>query len=165
MIISLVCCMLVYFTEGQQQSNWSKWNWLMGNWKGEGNGEPGKGSGIFSLQPDLNEQILVRKAHSAYPAAAGKPEIVHDDLMVIYKGQGGDPEKAIYFDNEGHTINYLISLTEKEIILLSEKIPGVPVFRLTYTLIDPETINVKFEMSRDAINFMTYVEGRCKKIK
>ena len=150
---------------GQQNSSWVKWAWLIGEWKGEGSGEPGQGSGVFSFKPDLDNNILVRKSHSTYPATADKPAIVHDDLLIVYKDFTGDPTKAIYFDNEGHTINYSISYSDKAIILLSDKIPHVPVFRLTYTLIGNEMVNIKFEMSQDGEKFMTYIEGKANKIK
>src|SRR5438046_2818566 len=117
----------------QQTSSWAKWSWLIGEWKGEGSGQPGQGSGTFSFKADLNNKILVRKSHSEYPATANKPEIIHDDLLIVYLDFFGNPSKAIYFDNEGHTINYSISYTDKSIVLLSDKIPNVPVFRLTYT--------------------------------
>ena len=41
----------------------------------------------------------------------------------------------------------------------------IPVFRLTYTLLDNETINTKFEMSQDGEKFTTYIEGKSKKVK
>jgi hypothetical protein len=150
---------------GQQTSSWDKWSWLIGEWKGEGSGEPGQGSGIFTFQTDLNDKILVRKAHSEYPATAGKPAIVHDDLLIVYLDYSGNPAKAIYFDNEGHTINYSITYSDKTIVLLSDRIPHVPVFRLTYTLLDNNSIDTKFEMSQNGEKFMTYIEGKSKKIK
>ena len=151
---------------GQKSTSWAKWTWLMGEWKGEGSGEPGKGGGTFSFKPDLNEKILVRKDHSEYPASAKGPATIHDGLLIVYLDFSGDPSKAIYFDNEGHTINYSISYADKTIILLSDKIPNVPVFRLTYSLVDKEVINTKFEMSQDGGgSFMTYIEGKSTKIK
>jgi len=150
---------------GQQTASWSKWSWLIGEWKGEGTGEPGQGTGIFTFKTDLNDKILVRKAHSEYPASSGKPAIVHDDLLMVYLDFSGNPSKAIYFDNEGHTINYSISYSDKTIVLLSDKIPHVPVFRLTYNLLDNDSVDIKFEMSQDGEKFMTYIEGKSKKIK
>jgi hypothetical protein len=150
---------------GQQTASWTKWSWLVGEWKGEGSGEPGKGGGIFTFKTDLNDKILVRKAHSEYPATAGKPAIVHDDLLIVYLDFSGNPSKAIYFDNEGHTINYSITYSEKAIVLLSDKIPHVPVFRLTYNLLDNDSIDTKFEMSQDGEKFMVYIEGKSKKVK
>lgn len=149
---------------GQQNSTWTKWTWLIGNWKGEGNGEPGKGSGVFSFKTDLNDKILVRKAHSVYPGAAGKPSIVHDDLLIVSLDYTGNPSKAVYFDNEGHTINYTITYSDKAIVFVSDKIPSVPTFRLTYTSLDNDTVNTKFEMSQDGVKFMTYVEGKSKRV-
>jgi len=149
----------------QQNSTWEKWNWLIGSWTGEGSGIPGQGGGFFTFKLDLDKAILVRSSHSEYPATENKPAINHDDLMIIYPDYTGNPLKAIYFDNEGHTINYSVTYPDKTIILTSEKIPGVPVFRLTYTLLDNETVNTKFEMSKDGENFMTYVEGKSKKKK
>lgn len=52
---------------------------------------------------------------------------------------------------------------EKSIALTGEVIPNVPTFRLTYTLLDSEAGNTKFEMSRDGQTFMAYVEGKSKK--
>jgi hypothetical protein len=150
---------------GQQSASWAKWTWLIGEWKGEGNGQTGQGSGGFSFKTDLNDKILVRKSHSEYPATEKKPLIIHDDLMFVYLDFSGNPSKAIYFDNEGHTINYAITYAEKSIVLQSEKMPNVPIFRLTYSLLDNETINTKFEMSQDGEKFMMYVEGKSKKAK
>ncbi len=147
----------------QQKPSWDQWKWLMGDWAGEGNGKPGAGGGTFSFKLDLDQNVLIRKSHSEYPAADNKSKVIHDDLMVIYPTSSGIPSKAIYFDNEGHTINYSISYSEKMIILTSDKIPNIPVFRLTYSLIDNETVNTKFEMSEDGENFFTYVEGKSKK--
>jgi len=148
----------------QQNTNWDQWNWLLGQWKGEGNGQLGQGGGTFSFSFDLDQKLIVRKSHSEYPATANKPKIVHDDLMIVYLDRTGNPSKAIYFDNEGHTINYLISYADKTITMISDKIPNMPVFRLTYTLLDNNTINTKFEMSQDGEKFMTYIEGKSKKI-
>ncbi len=149
----------------QQSPTWAKWQWLMGEWQGEGSGKPGAGGGTFSFKPDLGEKVLVRKSHSEYPAAPGKPDVVHDDLMIVYPDFSGTPSKAIYFDNEGHTINYRITYTDKSIVMTSDRITNVPTFRLTYTLLENEMVNTKFELSQDGKPFTTYVEGKSKKLK
>lgn len=164
-LFSITLIGLTSYSYSQQSNGWDKWKWVMGEWKGEGNGQPGQGSGSFSFKADLNEKVLVRKSHSEYPAKDNTPEIIHEDLMIVYLDFSGNPSKAIYFDNEGHTINYSISYSDKNIVLLSDKIPNVPIFRLTYTLLDDNTMNTKFEMSQDGEKFMTYIEGKSKKIK
>jgi len=97
----------------QSNSAWDKWSWLAGEWVGEGSGQPGQGGGTFSFKPSLDNKILVRESHSEYPAVGSKPKIIHNDLMIIYPDYSGNPVKAIYFDNEGHTINYSISYADK----------------------------------------------------
>ena len=156
---------LVSSSFAQQNPAWANWSWLVGQWKGEGNGQPGQGGGTFSFQPDLDGKILIRKSHSEYPASGNRPAITHDDLMIVSLDFAGNPSKAIYFDNEGHTINYSITYASKAIVLQSEKIPDVPVFRLTYSLLDDQTVNTKFEMSQDGEKFMTYIEGKSKRMK
>ncbi|MCE5204724.1 MAG: hypothetical protein LLF80_01265 [Porphyromonadaceae bacterium] len=148
---------------GQQNLPSDNWRWLMGEWKGEGTGNPGQGGGTFSFAYDLDKNIIVRKSHSEYPATNNKPKIIHDDLMVVYSNDSKSPSKAIYFDNEGHIINYAITYADKSITFTSIKLTNTPVFRLTYTLLENDLVNTKFEMSNDGVNFMVYIEGKGKK--
>jgi hypothetical protein len=157
-IFSTVC-------SAQSSLSWEKWNFLLGTWVGEGNGQPGQGSGSFTFAFDLNQNILVRKNHTEFPPSGGRPAAIHDDLMIVYSESGGDPSKAIYFDNERHVIHYSVVYSGESIILTSEKTGNMPVFRLTYQALDPETINTKFEMSQDGEKFSTYIEGKSKKSK
>jgi hypothetical protein len=163
--LSLTIVLLGFFgiCFGQQNSTWDKWNWLIGDWVGEGSGIPGQGGGVFSFKLDLDKKILVRKSHSEYPAAENKPQVIHDDLLIVYPDFTGTPSKAIYFDNEGHTITYSITYADRSIVLTSDKIPNVPVFRLTYILLDDETVDTEFAMAQDGKKFTAYIEGKSKK--
>ena len=148
---------------GQTKNSWNRWDWLVGEWIGEGSGQPGQGVGTFSFGYDLEKNILVRKSHSEYPASDNKPKTIHDDLMIVFPDPSGGLIRAIYFDNEGHIINYTVAFSDKSIVLTSDKTPNVPVFRLTYTLLENQTVNTKFEMSQDGVNFMLYIEGKSRK--
>jgi hypothetical protein len=165
LILILGMLALMFNCLGQQKSAWANWEKLIGEWKGEGNGKPGKGAGVFSFKADLDNHILMRKSHSEYISDGSKQTIIHDDLMIIYLDFNQIASKAIYFDNEGHTINYTISYSDSSIVLLSEKIENVPIFRLTYTLLDINTVNAKFEISQDGTKFISYIEGKSIKIK
>jgi hypothetical protein len=147
-----------------QNPGWDAWKGLIGNWIGEGTGQPGQGGGTFSFTLDLDNNILVRKSHSEYSSPDGRPQI-HEDLMIIYFDVNKTPSRSIYFDNEGHTINYKISYTDKAIVMTSEKVPYSPVFRLTYSMPDKEICSTKFKMSQDGEKFTPYIEGNSKKIK
>ena len=164
----LLCATLLSLTVmcfGQQDSTVDNWSWLMGEWKGEGIGNPGQGGGTFSFAYDLDKNIIIRKSHSEYSATDKKPKIIHEDLMIVYFDDSKSPSNAIYFDNEGHIINYTITYAEKSITFTSNKLANTPIFRLTYLFLEKDLVNTKFEMSQDGVNFMTYIEGKSKKTK
>lgn len=165
LVFTLALIGLLNICYGQQQSAWDRWSWLVGEWVGEGGGQPGQGGGTFSFQPDLDKHILVRKSHSEYPAMGTRPKVIHNDLMVVYLDNTGISSKAIYFDNEGHTINYSVAYADSSIILTSDKIPNMPVFRLTYTLLKNQEVNTIFEFSQDGVTFSKYIEGKSRRIK
>ena len=164
LILIAAFCVFTNWSFGQVNESWDQWSWLIGEWIGEGSGKPGEGGGTFTFSFGLDKKVIIRKSHSEYPAKDQKPKVVHDDLMIIYL-DNNSPTQAIYFDNEGHVINYRITYENKSIILVSTKTENTPIFRLSYSLLDNSTINTKFELSQDGEKFMTYIEGRSKKIK
>ncbi len=146
---------------------WKPYEFLIGQWTGDGGGEPGKGSGEFSFAWDLQKKVLVRKNRADFPAAGGRPAFSHEDLMVIYQGEPGGPGKAIYFDSEGHVINYAASVSDdkRTLTFLSEAAAAVPRFRLTYTKEKEDTVHIKFEIAPPGKpdEFKTYVEGGARR--
>jgi hypothetical protein len=153
---------------GQQAKNpWEKWNWLIGKWVGEGNGQPGQGVGRFSFQTDLNGEILVRRSETVFPATEKTAETKHSDLLIIYTGSESKAQEAIYFDNEGHTIKYTVSFNGKSIVLTSPVIQDMPRFRFSYSSIDNKTVSMSFEMAspQKPEEFKIYLEGKASKVK
>ncbi len=163
-LVTILLIAIAGITFGQEADTWDKWSWLTGEWQGEGSGIPGEGNGVFSFSFDLEKKILVRRSHSEFPGENIKTRTIHDDLLIIYTDTEANPCKAIYFDNEGHTINYNINYPDSSIVLTSEMNTQMPVFRLIYTKLNNEAVYTKFQMSRDGVSFMTYVEGTSKKL-
>lgn len=161
-IILFVVCGLSSIA--QNPLSWESWHWLGGTWKGEGDGNPGHGTGVFTFSYDLDSQIMQRKSSTSYPETGNKQAFVHNDLMIIYADADGLPSKAIYFDNEGHCINYSAVFEKNKIILTSEKAGGTPIFRLTYEKLAEKIVNVIFAVSTDGETFRTYVEGISRKV-
>ena len=164
-LLTIVLLAAVTNSFSQQNKAWSKWGFLMGEWTTEGNGRPGKGKGNFSFKTDLDGKILKRKSKSEYAAVDSKTKNEHEDLMIIYLDETENPSKAVYFDNEGHTIFYSITYSDKSIVLISDKQKDSPTFRLTYTAVDVKTVSTKFEVAADGENFKTYIEGKSVKKK
>ena len=153
-------------TEGSN-SDWAPLEYLLGDWVGEGGGQPGQGTGEFSFHTGLQNRILVRKSYAAYPPTKDRPAYRHDDLTVIYKESDSAPLRAIYFDNEGHVINYSIniSLDRKTIEFVSDVLPSSPRFRLTYVITGSDTLTLRFEIAPPGKpdSFSTYVEAKAKR--
>jgi hypothetical protein len=142
---------------------WEPYRFLVGEWTGEGDGEPDKGSGRFSFAWDLQEKVLVRRNRADFPAAQGRPAFSHEDLMVIYRGDRSGPTRAIYFDNEGHVINYAVTLSDdkRTLTFLSDAVPAAPRFRLSYAKSADDSLKIKFEIAPPGkpADFKTYLEG------
>jgi len=165
-----VILLLVFVQSSLSQevkTGWERWEYMMGEWKGEGSGQPGEGSGMFTLKPKLGGNILERKGKTEIAATATHPALLHEDVMIIYKNWEGNPAKAIYFDNESHVINYDITYSDNKIVLTSEPNPSMPRFRLIYEKLEEKGLNIRFEiaMPNAPEEFKMYLEGKNRKVK
>ena len=146
---------------------WDSWRPLVGEWQAAGKGSPGQGVGRFSFAFDLQNKVIVRKSHTDYPAAEGRPAFSHDDLMVIYADEAAHTFRADFFDNEGHVIRYTPSFSadRRTITFVSDPVPSQPRFRLTYLKKPDDTLGIKFEIAPPNApdNFKMYVEGSARK--
>jgi hypothetical protein len=146
---------------------WAPWRFLVGEWIGEGSGGPGKGTGGFSFQFDLEGKVMVRKNHADYPPANGKPAYHHDDLAILYLENGGI--RAIFLDGEGHVIHYAANAAPdgKTLTWLSDAAPGTPRYRFTYQKTDADTLGLKFEIAPPdkADAFATYIAATARRKK
>lgn len=120
---------------------------LVGKWSGGGTGQPGSGEGAFSFLPELNGSVLVRRS---FNQLASGPR--HDDLMIVYVED--KTLRAIYFDSEGHTIRYNISVPAKNrAVFESDGSQRGPRYRLTYAL-DDGKLSGRFDI--DGKTYLTW---------
>ncbi|HET6326076.1 MAG TPA: hypothetical protein VFG04_15470 [Planctomycetaceae bacterium] len=148
-----------------EEDRWADFRFLIGTWVS--GGKPEDGSGRFSLEPDLQGKVLVRRNSASVPAAKGQAAAKHEDLMVVYSDARGEHFRATYFDSEGHVIDYSVSpLPDKQglVFVSNPKLPG-PCFRLTYTKAAGGEVAVKFEIAPPgkADQFRTYLQGLVKR--
>ena len=137
----------------------------MGDWAGEGSGQPGQaGGGAFSFGFDLQGKVLVRRSYAEYPPSKDKPSYRHDDLMIVYKDTDGKGTRAIYFDNEGHVIEYSVTFSQdqKTLTFLSEPVASAPRFRLIYTRVKDDVLSFEFDIAPPGKpdSFSRYIEGK-----
>jgi hypothetical protein len=148
---------------------WSQFSFLMGTWSGTGSGKPGEitaGSTSFSF--DLDKNILVRKNRAeCAPKPNEQSGFVHEDLMIIYHQPNDRQFHAIYFDNEGHIINYTVTpqTPKSQIIFESDAVQSAPRFLMVYELAADGALINEFQIAPPGGKFQTYTKGTINKIK
>lgn len=145
----------------QPGDRWAPLAFLLGEWTGEGGGDPGQGSGGFSFLPEQNGTILVRKNRADYPASKDRPAYSHTDLMIVYLED--TKFHAIYFDSEDHVIHYDVAPSGdgKSVQFLSKN------YRLTYSKTGTDSVAIKFEIAPgdQPGAFKTYIEATARRTK
>ena len=146
----------------KEGDNWEPFRFLIGEWTGKGSGSPGEAGGSFSFSFELEEKILVRRNRADYPATKEKPAYSHTDLMVIYKE--GPVTRAIYFDNEGHIINYAVTVSKDlptRVTFLGDISASAPRFRFVYSKINNDNMTFQFDIAPPGKPdvFARYLEG------
>jgi len=168
LILGVVLLLLTLTPYAQQPpAAWTSWRWLLGDWVGEGGGQPGEGSGWFSFHPDLQGKVLVRRNQANYPHSEDRPAYTHDDLMVVYVDPATKSTRADYFDNEGHVIRYAVTVSDdgKTFIFLSPSDPAGPRYRLSYHILGADNLSLKFEIAPPGSpnQFATYIEAKARR--
>jgi hypothetical protein len=88
-------------------------------------------------------------------------------MLILY--QENKFTKAVYFDNEGHIINYAVSFSQdsSSVIFISDIIANSPRFRFIYTKASSEGMKFNFDFASPGKpeEFSKYLDGFVKKIK
>lgn len=167
MFLALILAQSATAQQSKANNPWSSLSFLMGEWTGEGAGQPGQGSGGFSFVPDLENNVLVRKNRADYPATKDRPAFTHTDLMVVYREPGAVKLRAIYWDSEGHVIHYAVdpSADGGAVQFLSDSSNSSPRYRLTYTKRSADTVGIQFEISvpEKPDLFSTYLQATARR--
>jgi hypothetical protein len=146
------------------KNRWAAWEPFLGTWVGDGNGQPGQGTGEFTLEPELQGgRCWYGTTMPSTPQAKDKPAYRHDDLMVIYPDEKS--VRADYWDNEEHVIHYVAEVTTEKLVFLSEEAQAGPRYRLTYVKTGADTLKLTFEIAppNDRKAFKTYITAEAKR--
>ena len=123
----------------QKRSDFDPVAFLLGEWK-PASGSSAKVSAKAPetvFHPALEGQVIVREIRSGKKAA----DASRHDLLVIYRDDEANGLRALYFDEDGHTIQYTVAATGmNEITFLSQDSFGKPRYRLSYRLDSKENL-------------------------
>jgi hypothetical protein len=118
---------------------WASIAFLEGTWSASGRSHDGAvvSGGKYTFVRELDRHVMAR--HDTTDPSCNGPatfDCKHSDLLYIYQDAPGQALQAIYFDNEGHVIHYVVSTPDATTaVFLSAPGPG-PRFRLVYQLKD-----------------------------
>ncbi len=159
----------VFAQPQKAEDPWARFQFLLGAWSGTGGGAPGEISmGTTSFSFDLDKNVIIRKNRVEIAPKAGESKgSVHEDLMIIYRRQGEQTPRAIYFDNEGHVIEYVASFPEKEPSVVFESAGGakMPGFRLVYEMTPADELSIDFLIAPPGGEFKSYTKGTAAREK
>ncbi len=145
----------------QTSDHLKKLDFLLGEWTGiaaERDTQLGAGQGSFSFEPQLKQKIIMRRNSANY--ASG---VQHDDLMVIYADAPNETPRAIYFDTEGHVIQYTLTFpAPNRVVFESDTSQPGPKYRLTYWM-EGGSLDGRFEIAAPASEYQTYMSWTSKK--
>lgn len=145
-----------------------QWKVLIGDWSGDGGGQPGNATGRTSYRFEVGERAILRRNRAEVAASTGRPASVHEDLLVIYPGSKPGEARALYLDNEDHVIHYSAtwSTDGKALTFVSDVSPSAPRFRMTYTIQSRDQHVLDFDMAPPGSpdGFKLYVSGTLKRV-
>jgi hypothetical protein len=144
---------------------WAALRFLVGTWRAEsGGGKPGEAvGGGFDFAIDLDGKVAVRRSRSEYAPRAGETKgLLHEDLMVVYPR--GDGLQALYWDNEGHVIRYVVRSKAGTVHFESEKGARGPRFRIVYARRGTDEVEVSFSIAPPGKGFQPYVTGVARRV-
>jgi len=119
---------------------------LVGNWEVEA--KPGEGTAHFEFSVELQGKVLIRRNHVEYPATGGKPGAIHDDLLVVYQERTPVATRATYYDSDGYVARYTVSSSGAgQVVFVSDRLPKIPRYRLTYTELPDGRLDAKLEVA------------------
>lgn len=173
LLLFLLCLPLASL--GQEAKPIDVWNplaFMIGDWKGQGSGEPGTGSYERSYRFIFNGKFIEVHNKSAWaPTAANPKGEVHEDLGYISYDKARKTFVLRQFHIEGFVNQYRlesISPDGSKIVFVSEAIENIPAgwrARETYQKTSDDEFSESFDLAPPGQEFSVYSKVVLKRVK
>ena len=80
----------------------------------------------------------------------------------MYRDETSRQLRAIYFDNEGHVIQYAVNPAADGVVFVTEGASSATRYRLTYASAGTGRLKLKFEIAPPGKDFATYIEASAR---
>jgi len=162
--LSLLIIPSILFSQmTKRDSLWLLLKPFVGQWKGDGGGEPGRGKYERSYQFVLNKRFIEIRNKSTYEPTKQFPDgEVHEDIGYFSYDNGRKTFVLRQFHVEGFVNQFRvdsISPDKKTIVFISESIENIPSgyrAKETYQIISHKEIDETFEIAEPNKDFSIY---------
>jgi hypothetical protein len=173
LVLFLFPLLLVAQTAPQQKADpWEHLRVLVGNWRGESEGQPGKGSVARSYSFVLNGQFLQERNVSTYPPQEKNPKgEVHEHWTMFSHDRARKVSVMRQFHTEGFVNQYVLPLdyaTKSGFVFESEGFENLPAgwkARERYEIVSVDEFTETFELAPPGQPFEVYSRTRFKRAK
>jgi len=174
MSILLLSLLLAVGTPGGRaeptENAWSAVQFMVGEWKGESEGEPGKGTVKRSYRFLLGDNFLHEQNVSTYPPQPKNEKgEVHEHWSFFSHDRARHTLVLRQFHQEGFVNQYvMLPVTAgRNIVFETEAFENVPASwkaRETYEVVSPDEFIETFELSQGGKPFEVYSKARFKRV-
>lgn len=128
---------------------------LVGEWSYTGAMPP---ECTFSVVPELNGRILVRRSNLAECKALPPDKPPYEDRTIFYADPADAKAHALILDSEGQVLHFDVAVpAPNKVVLESGVSPDGNRHRITFSL-EPAGLHSKYEITRPSGEFWTYSE-------
>lgn len=169
----IICLLSPFIAISQTQVKvdpWIPFKSFIGDWTGQGSGEPGKGNYERSYQFILNGKFIeVRNKSTFEPTTSNTKGEVHEDLGYISFDRSLKKFRLRQFHIEGFVNQYLldsISPDQKTIVFVTESIENIPAgwkAKETYRILSENELEETFELAEPGKVYEVYSKVLLKK--
>jgi hypothetical protein len=144
--------------------------WLIGDWHGTGEGDPGTSTSERHIEPFLNGRYLRANGRSVYEKQPRNPKgDIHEELNVWSYDRARQSIVLRQFDTLGFVSTYVVDKSASSAdrwVLVGESLENVPkgwTARYLYTRLGADEYEEVLELDMDGKGFKAYVTNRFRR--
>lgn len=170
-LLPLVLSQTAFAADAHLQKRLKGLSRLVGHWRGEGDGQPGRSTVERSYEPQLDGLLLYARNTSTYAPQERNPKgEVHHDLGYYSFDKARKRAVLRQFHSESFVAQYVASieaLDGAELVFDSEALENIPPgyrARETYRFTGPDSFEELFELADLGKSFEVYSHNRLKRV-
>jgi hypothetical protein len=173
-VLGLITVFMTVHAAGQEPASkpdrFGPLRFLVGTWRGDQAGQPGKGTVERAYQLILNDRFIQETNTSTYPPQEkNKAGEIHHHMSLISYDSARKRFVFRQFHTEGFVNTYVQepSSDAKTIVFVTEAIENIPAgyrARETYTILNDNEFIERFELAEPGKDFELYSEAHLKRV-